>query len=89
LITRYAWGDVWARPGLDRITRRCITIAILVSLGRWEELEIHIRAAAVEDLSPDQIEEVLLHTAIYCGVPTANAAFEHAKPALASEDRLA
>jgi alkylhydroperoxidase/carboxymuconolactone decarboxylase family protein YurZ len=80
---------VWARRGLDRITRRCITIAILVSLGRWEELEMHIWAAAVEDLSPDQVEELLLHTAIYCGVPAANAAFDDAKPALASEDRPA
>ncbi len=85
LITRYAWGEVWARPGLDRITRRCITIALLVSLGRWDELEMHVRAAALEDLTSEEIAEVLLHTAIYCGVPAANAAFEHAQHALDSE----
>ncbi|MGA7172956.1 MAG: 3-oxoadipate enol-lactonase [Candidatus Dormiibacterota bacterium] len=86
LISRYAWGEVWARPGLDRITRRCITIALLVSLGRWEELEMHVRAAAVEDLTADQIAEILLHTAVYCGVPAANAAFDHAQRALSPED---
>lgn len=85
LITRYAWGEVWARPGLDRITRRCITIALLVSLGRWEELEMHVRAAAAEDLSPDQIAEILLHTAIYCGLPAANSAFDHARRVLDPE----
>jgi len=85
LITRYAWGEVWARPGLDRITRRCITIALLVSLGRWEELEMHVRAAAAEDLSPDQIGEILLHTAIYCGLPAANSAFDHARRVLYPE----
>jgi 3-oxoadipate enol-lactonase/4-carboxymuconolactone decarboxylase len=86
LISRYAWGEVWARPGLDRITRRCITIALLVSLGRWEELEMHVRAAAVEDLTAGQISEILLHTAIYCGVPAANAAFDHAQRALSLDD---
>lgn len=86
LITRYAWGEVWSRPGLDRITRRCITIALLVSLGRWEELEMHVRAALVEDLSPHQVAEILLHTAIYCGVPAANSAFDHAQRALTQED---
>jgi 3-oxoadipate enol-lactonase/4-carboxymuconolactone decarboxylase len=85
LITRYAWGEVWARPGLDQFTRRCITMALLVSLGRWEELEMHVRAAE-NDLSPDQIAEVLLHAAIYCGVPAGNAAFDHAKRVLYPEE---
>ncbi|MGH7667444.1 MAG: alpha/beta fold hydrolase [Candidatus Dormibacteria bacterium] len=86
LITRYAWGEVWARPGLDRFTRRCLTIALLVSLGRWEELEMHLQAAT-QDLTPEQVAEVLLHTAIYCGVPAANSAFEHARRALFPVDQ--
>jgi 3-oxoadipate enol-lactonase/4-carboxymuconolactone decarboxylase len=81
LITRYAWGEIWARPGLDQFTRRCITLALLVSLGRWEEFEMHVRAAQ-DDLTPEQISEILLHTAIYCGVAAANSAFEHAQRAL-------
>jgi 3-oxoadipate enol-lactonase/4-carboxymuconolactone decarboxylase len=85
LITRYAWGEIWARPGLDQFTRRCITIALLVSLGRWEELEMHVRAAE-QDLSSEQITEVLLHTAVYCGVPAANSAFDHAQRALSPGD---
>ncbi|MGC1184103.1 MAG: 3-oxoadipate enol-lactonase [Candidatus Dormiibacterota bacterium] len=82
LITRYAWGEVWARPGLDQFTRRCVTLALLVAGGRWDEFEMHVRAAA-DDLTPGQIAEVLLQTAIYCGVPAANSAFEHAQRALA------
>jgi 4-carboxymuconolactone decarboxylase len=75
LITRYAWGEIWARPGLDRRTRSCITLATLVSLGREEELAMHVRAALRVGLTPDEIKEVLLHSAIYCGVPAANGAF--------------
>jgi 4-carboxymuconolactone decarboxylase len=75
LITRYAWGEIWARPGLDRKTRRCITLTALVALGRFDELELHLRAALRNGLGPAEIEEVLLQTAIYCGVPAANSAF--------------
>jgi 4-carboxymuconolactone decarboxylase len=75
LITRYAWGEIWSRDGLDRRTRSCITLTALVALGREEELAMHVRAALRIGLSPDEIKEVLLHTAIYCGVPAANGAF--------------
>ena len=75
LITRYAWGEIWARPGLDRKTRSCITLTALVALGRNEELALHVRAALRNGLTADEIKEVLLQSAIYCGVPAANAAF--------------
>ena len=75
LITRYAWGEIWSRPGLDRRTRSCITLTALVAYGRFDELALHIRAARRNGLSPAEIEEVLLQTAIYCGVPAANSAF--------------
>jgi 4-carboxymuconolactone decarboxylase len=75
LITKYAWGEIWARPGLDRRTRSCITMTALVALGRFDELELHIRGAQRNGLSNDEIKEVLLQTAIYCGVPQANSAF--------------
>jgi 4-carboxymuconolactone decarboxylase len=75
LITRYAWGSVWDRPGLDRRTRSAITLAVLTALGRERELAMHVRAALGNGLSQAEIGEVLLHTAIYAGVPTANAAF--------------
>ena len=75
LITRYAWGEIWTRPGLDRRTRSCITLTALVALGRDEELEMHVRAALRIGLTPDEIKEVLLQSAIYCGVPAANSAF--------------
>ena len=83
LITRYAWGEIWSRPGLDRRTRSCITLTALVALGRLEELELHVRAALRNGLSEDEIKEVLLHAAIYCGVPAANAAFAVAQRVLA------
>ena len=82
LITRYAWGEIWARPGLDRRTRSCVTLAILVALGREEELGMHVRAALRIGLTPDEIKEVLLHSAIYCGVPAANGAFAVAQKVL-------
>jgi 4-carboxymuconolactone decarboxylase len=82
LITRYAWGEIWARPGLDRRTRSCITLTALVALGRDHELELHIRAALRNGLTPDEIKEVLLQSAIYCGVPAANAAFAIAQRVL-------
>jgi 4-carboxymuconolactone decarboxylase len=74
-ITRYAWGEIWSRPGLDRRTRSCITLTALVALGRFDELELHIHGARRNGLSDEEIKEVLLQTAIYCGVPAANSAF--------------
>jgi 4-carboxymuconolactone decarboxylase len=82
LITRYAWGEIWSRDGLDRRTRSCITLAALVALGREEELAMHVRAALRIGLSPDEIKEVLLHCAVYCGVPAANGAFAVAQRVL-------
>jgi 4-carboxymuconolactone decarboxylase len=82
LITRYAWGEIWARPGLDRKTRSCMTLIALVALGRHEELAMHVRAALRNGLTPDEIKEVLLHSAIYCGVPAANSAFAIAQNVL-------
>ena len=86
LITRYAWGEIWTRPGLDRRQRSCITLTALVALGHLEELEMHIRAALRNGLTTDEIKEVLLHSAIYCGVPAANAAFAVAQRALAEQN---
>jgi len=85
LITRYAWGEIWSRPGLDRRTRSCITLTALVALGRDEELAMHVRAARRIGLTPDEIKEVLLHSAIYCGVPAANGAFAIAQAVLDEE----
>ena len=85
LITRYAWGEIWARPGLDRRTRSCITLTALVALGHFEELAMHVRAALRNGLTADEIKEVLLQTAIYCGVPAANHAFAVAQQVLADE----
>lgn len=82
LITRYAWGGVWARQGLDRQTRSAITLALLTALGREQELAMHVRAARRNGLSEGEIGEVLLHTAIYAGVPAANAAFAVAQRVL-------
>jgi 4-carboxymuconolactone decarboxylase len=74
-ITRYAWGEIWSRPGLDRRTRSCITLTALVALNREAELEVHIRAALRNGVTRAEITEVLLQSAIYCGVPAANSAF--------------
>jgi len=82
LITRYAWGEIWARPGLDRKTRSCMTLVVLVALGRMDELELHVKAALRVGLTPDEIKEVLLHCAVYCGVPAANTAFAVAQRVL-------
>ena len=75
LITRYAWGEVWTRPGLSRHTRSLLTIAMMVALNRGEELRLHLRASANNGVTQDEIKEVLLQCAIYCGVPAANSAF--------------
>lgn len=82
LITRYAWGEIWTRPGLDRRTRSAITLTALIALGRFEELRMHVRAALRNGLKEDEIKEVLLQSAIYCGVPAANAAFAVAQEVL-------
>jgi 4-carboxymuconolactone decarboxylase len=78
LITRYAWGEIWSRPGLPRHTRSLLTIAMMVALNRTEELRMHVRAAFSNGVTRDEIREVLLQSAIYCGVPAANAAFREA-----------
>jgi 4-carboxymuconolactone decarboxylase len=76
LITRYAWGEIWTRPGLDRQTRRVLVIGTMLALGHWEEFTMHVRAALREDRIPlDTIKEIVLQQAIYCGVPAANHAF--------------
>jgi 4-carboxymuconolactone decarboxylase len=85
-ITRVAWGDVWSRPGLDRRVRSCITLAALAALGQEHELALHVRAALRNGLTPSEIGEVLLHTAVYAGVPAANRAFAIAQRVLAETD---
>lgn len=86
LITRFAWNEIWGRPGLDHKTRRAIVLSITIALGRWEEFELHVRAALLGDeashLSPDEIKEILMQSAIYAGVPAANTAFTHTLPIL-------
>jgi 3-oxoadipate enol-lactonase / 4-carboxymuconolactone decarboxylase len=84
LLTRYAWDEIWNRPGLDHRTRRMIVLAQCAALGRWEEFKLHTRAALQKgDLSQDDLKEVLLQTAVYCGVPTANTAFKEAREVIA------
>ena len=78
LITRFAWGAIWDRPGLDRKTRSMLTIAMMTALGRWEELRLHIRATRNTGVSRDEVKEILLQAAVYAGVPAANTAFHHA-----------
>jgi len=79
LITRYAWGEIWTRPGLARKTRSLIVIAMMVALNRPDELRMHLRAAVNNGVTAKEIQEVLLQTAIYCGVPAANSAFHIAE----------
>jgi 4-carboxymuconolactone decarboxylase len=86
-ITRYAWGEIWARPGLDRRTRSCITLTALVALGRLDELELHVRAAVRHDLTEREIGEVFLQSAVYCGAPAANSAFAVAQRVLSESER--
>jgi 4-carboxymuconolactone decarboxylase len=85
-ITRYAWGDVWARPGLDRRTRSIVTLTALTALRAENEIAMHVRAAITNGLTPAEITEVLLHTAVYSGLPAANAAFAIAQRTLAEMD---
>ncbi len=82
LITRYAWGTIWTRPGLDRRTRRMLVIAMMAALGRWEEFRLHVRAGIARELEPSDLKEVLLQTAIYAGVPAANTGFQIASEEL-------
>jgi 4-carboxymuconolactone decarboxylase len=82
LITEYAWGSIWTRPGLDRRSRSLITLTALVARGHHEELALHLRAALTNGLTVDEIKETLLQTAIYCGVPAANTAFRIAQDVL-------
>lgn len=84
LITRYAWDEIWNRPGLTQEVRRMLVIAMMVALGRWEEFRLHVRAALQSgDLSEDDLKEVLLQATIYCGVPAANTAFKEAREVIA------
>jgi 4-carboxymuconolactone decarboxylase len=85
-ITKYAWGSVWTRPGLDRRTRSCITLAMLAALGHHDELAMHVRAALRIGLTRDEISEVLLQVGIYAGVPAANKAYAIARRALDQAD---
>jgi 4-carboxymuconolactone decarboxylase len=87
LITRYAWGSVWTRPGLDRRSRSIVTVTALVAGHHWDELEFHLRAALRNGLSVHEIAEVLLQTAVYCGVPAANSAFAVARRVLDQSER--
>lgn len=82
LITRYAWGEVWSRPGLDRKTRSCITVAMIVALNRPNELALHLRGALRNGVTKGELREVLLQAAVYCGVPAANSAFKVAEEVL-------
>lgn len=86
LITRYAWGEIWTRDGLPRHTRSLLTIAMMVALNRGEELALHLRAARNNGVTRDEIKEVLLQTAIYCGVPAANSAFHLADNIFKEQD---
>ena len=88
LITRYAWGEIWTRPGLDRRARSMITLTALVAGGHWGELAMHVRAALRNGLTVDELREVLLQTAIYCSVPSANHAFAVAQDVLREEGLL-
>jgi 4-carboxymuconolactone decarboxylase len=82
LLTRYAWGEIWTRPGLDLRTRSCITVAMLAALNRPEELALHVRGALNNGVTPEELREVLLQSAVYCGVPAANSAFKVAAEVL-------
>ena len=86
LITRYAWGEIWSRPGLSRQTRSLITLSMMIALNRSDELRMHLRAALNNKVSREEIQEVLLQSAIYCGVPAANTAFHLAQEVFAEID---
>lgn len=88
LISRYAWGEIWTRPGLDDRTRRLLVLGSMIALGRWEEFKLHARAAVVEgSISKNDIKEVIMQQAIYCGVPAANTAFHTAEATFAEIEK--
>ncbi len=88
-ITRYAWGEIWSRPGLDDKTRRFLVLAITIALGRWEEFKLHVRAGLEQDgFTVDELKEVLMQSAIYAGVPAANTAFHEAEALLRAAGKL-
>ena len=86
LITRYAWGEIWSRPGLAKKTRSLLTLSMLIALNRGEEFRLHLKAALSIGISREEIQEVLLQAAIYCGVPAANSAFHAAEEVFAQLD---
>lgn len=79
MITRYAWGEIWTRPGLDRKTRSCMTLSMMIALNRGDEFKMHVRAAFNNGLTRDDIKEVIMQSLVYCGAPAANAAFHQAQ----------
>lgn len=87
-ITRYAWGEIWDRPGLDKKTRSLLTLAILVAEGKEEELQMHVRAAVNNGVTVEEIKEVFMHAAVYCGLPSVNQAFKLATPVLKELGKL-
>jgi 4-carboxymuconolactone decarboxylase len=82
MITRIVWGEIWTRPGLDRKTRRCMVLASMIALGRWEEFKLHVRAALSDAMTPADIKEIILQSALYCGVPAGNHAMAEAEQVL-------
>ncbi len=84
-LTRYAWGEVWSRPGLDLHTRSLITIAMLIALNRADELKMHLRAASNNGVTEEELKEVIFHSALYCGLPAANSAFHMAAEVIAAQ----
>jgi 4-carboxymuconolactone decarboxylase len=89
LVTRYAWGEMWTRPGLPRHTRSLITLAMLIALNRGDEVRLHLRGAFHNGVTRDEIKELFLHAAVYCGAPAANAAFRAAEEVFAEQERRA
>lgn len=87
LITRYAWGEIWTRPGLERKTRSCMTLAMMIALNRVDEFKLHVRAAFNNGLTRDDIKEVILQAAIYCGVPAGNSAMHWAEEVFAQMEQ--
>jgi 4-carboxymuconolactone decarboxylase len=88
MITRIVWGEIWTRPGLDRKTRRCMVLASMIALGRWEEFKLHVRAALNDGVTADEIKEIILQSTLYCGVPAGNHAINEAERVLAEMGRL-
>ncbi|MFZ0523476.1 MAG: 4-carboxymuconolactone decarboxylase [Candidatus Acidiferrales bacterium] len=88
LITRYAWGEIWSRPGLPRHTRSLLTLSMMIALNRSDEFRMHVRAALNNKVTREEIQEVLLQSAIYCGVPAANTAFHIAQEVFAEIDAI-